>query len=219
MKEKLLAQLVLKYPGVSKKFLGLLAEKQSTKVTDETQIEGVINELDNLPISVTDLAAEWQKEGDARVNAAKQEWLKTPPKPDKPEKTDPPTPTPQPPTDEPAWFKAYREKQESESAEMRNKLAGIEKEKAIGSIKQQLSTKLKDVPASIWSKRVLPETEDAIEAFVTEVKADYQADFVEKGLLNMTSGGGNGHATGSGKVDPAVIAFAKAKNEEAIKKQ
>jgi hypothetical protein len=167
MKEKILAQLIAKYPGVSKKFLGLLAEKQSTKVTDETQIEGVINELDNLPISVTDLAAEWQKEGDARVIAAKKEWLVNPPKPDKPPKTDPPPTDPPKPDDEPAWFKAYREANDA-------KLNGLLQEKQQQSLQQKLKSheKLKDIPEKFWSKRQLPKDEE-IDAFADEVATDY----------------------------------------------
>jgi membrane protein involved in colicin uptake len=91
--------------------------------------------------------------------------------------------------EEPAWFKAYREATDA-------KLSAFEKEKKQGTIKQQLADKLKDVPASIWSKRQLPESEDAIEAFITEVQEDYKTDFVDKGLITPAPGGSKGGNNG-----------------------
>lgn len=193
MKEKILAQLVQKYAGVSKKFLGLWAERLTTKVTEENQIEGAVNELDNLPISITDLAAEWQKEGDARVNTAKQEWVKNPPKPDNPKPDPKPEPKPEPPKDDtPEWAKALIEQNRALS----EKVAGIEKEKTQGTIKQQLSEKLKDLPANYWSKRALPDAEDKIEAFVSEVQDDYKTDFLDKGLITQPASGGSNKSNG-----------------------
>jgi hypothetical protein len=188
MKEKILAQLVSKYAGVSKKFLGLWADKLVPKVTEETQIEGVVNELENLPITIPDLAAEWQREGDTRVTEAKKEWEKK--NPPKPPKTDTP---PEPPKDDdvPAWAKTLIDQNKTLS----EKIQGFEKDKTLGSIKQQLQAKLKDVPASIWSKRAMPETEDAIDAFVTEVQEDYKTDFVDKGLITPAPGGSKGGNT------------------------
>jgi hypothetical protein len=64
MKEKLLAELKKKYTGqLTVKYMEALAERLEPKVKDEKDIEGVINELENLPIKITDL----QAEGDRRA--------------------------------------------------------------------------------------------------------------------------------------------------------
>jgi hypothetical protein len=70
MKEKILAELVKKFPGLSKEFLGFWAEKMAVKTTEESAIEGAIGELEKLPIPLTDLAAAFQKEGDKRATEA-----------------------------------------------------------------------------------------------------------------------------------------------------
>ena len=69
-KAKILAQLVKDYPGLSKHVLGLIADKLAAKVTDESEIEGAIAELENTPISIKDYADFLQKETDRRVAAA-----------------------------------------------------------------------------------------------------------------------------------------------------
>lgn len=96
--------------------------------------------------------------------------------------------------DEPAWFKAYREKQEQESVELKNKIGSFEKEKTQGSIKQKLAERLKELPANYWSKRAMPEKEEDLEAFVTEVQTDYKTDFIEPGLITNPGGGNKGGA-------------------------
>lgn len=191
MREKLLAQLITKYPGVSKKFLGLWADKLAAKVTEESQIEGAINELDNLPVSIQDLATEFQKEGDNRVTVAKKEWLKNPPKPDKPtDKTDDTPPNPDQPTDDvPAWAKSLIDSNKA----LAEKLQGIEAEKAQKTIKEKIAESLKasGVPEQYWSKMALPAKEDEIETFTTSVSQDW----VNLGLSTSTKpvvGGGAG---------------------------
>ena len=64
MKEKILAELKKKYAGqLTTKFMESLSERLAAKVTEETQIEGAIAELENSPIKITDL----QSEGDRRA--------------------------------------------------------------------------------------------------------------------------------------------------------
>ncbi len=71
MYDKILAQLLVRNPGVSKIVLGLLADKMASKITEENQIEGVIKEYENNSlISVAEYAALVQKEGDKRVSDA-----------------------------------------------------------------------------------------------------------------------------------------------------
>lgn len=176
MRDKLLAQLIAKYPGVSKKFLGLWADKLAAKVTEETQIEGAISELDNLPVSITDLATEFQKEGDNRVDTARKEWLNNPPKPNKPVKTDDPKPNDPPKDDEmPSWFKPFAEKMQA-----------IESEKAITSIRGKITEKLKDVPVDFYNEWALPQSETEIDSFVEKVQAKHTA--YEQSIINKSLG-------------------------------
>lgn len=75
MWEKILAQLATKHPGVSKSVLGLLAKKLADKVTEESQIEGVITDYEtNSPISIKEYADFVQQQGDTRVTEAKKKW-------------------------------------------------------------------------------------------------------------------------------------------------
>jgi len=64
MKEKIITELKKKHSGqLTAKFMESLAERLSAKVEKEEDIQGVIDELDNSPIKLTDL----QAEGDRRA--------------------------------------------------------------------------------------------------------------------------------------------------------
>jgi len=74
MKEKLLLELNKKYAGqATSKFLESLAERLAEKVEKESEIEGIIAELDKSPIRVTDL----QSEGDRRATELQAKFTKT----------------------------------------------------------------------------------------------------------------------------------------------
>ncbi len=75
----------------------------------------------------------------------------------------------------PEWFKTYQKSVD-------DKLDGILKEKSVNSIRQQATEKLKDVPAKFWNKRALPEKDEDIETFITEVQNDYKE--FHQGLVN-----------------------------------
>lgn len=201
MKEKISAELVKKFPGLSKKFLGLLADKLATKVTEESQIEGALAELDNSPIPITDLATEFQKEGDRRVTDAEKEWKKkNPPKPEG-KTEDPKSDDPPKNDDVPEWAKA-----------LLNEVKTLKREKVQGTMKEQLKAKLKDVPESYYAKRALPEKEEDLEAFAEEVKADYSAfegELVEKGLMSTKRPvDGNGGPANTAAVDADIKEWA-----------
>jgi hypothetical protein len=185
-KEKILAELVKKYPGLSKQFLGLVAVQMATKVTEEGGIEAAVAELDNAPISIETLAAEFQKEGDRRVTEAMK------PKPPKTEEKPKPENPPAPAEEIPAWAK----KMEETNRALAEKLAALESEKTKGTIKQKAADALKDVPAWFWEEWALPEKEEDLESFVTKAKTKYETvtqDSNNKGLANMiTPKGGNG---------------------------
>ncbi len=200
MKQKLLAQLITKYPGVSKKFLGFWADKLLPKVTEESQIQGVVDELENLPVSITDLAAEYQSEGDRRVTEAKKE---NPPKPD-PGKTDDPKPDPKP-DDTATLLKTLLQEVQT-----------LKADKVQSSMKTKAAEQLKGIPASYYAKRALPEKEEDLAAFVQEVQDDYSAfrqEMIDGGLMNNTPPAGGKSGASATTVDPDIVAFGKKQNE------
>jgi hypothetical protein len=172
MKDKLLAKLVAKYPGLPKQFLGLFADKLATKVTEESQIDATIAELDNLPVSIQDLAAEYQKEGDRRVTEAAKKIAPSKTDPVKPEpgKADPPAPA-----DE--WAKT-----------MMQELQTLKAEKVQTSMKSKLSELLKDskIPAKFYERLPLPEKDEDLAAFAETIKTDYtefKQGLVDEGVV------------------------------------
>lgn len=185
MKEKILAQLQLKFAGVSKKALGLIADKLAKKVTAEDGIEQAITDFDNA-VSIKEFADDLQREGDTRVGDAKKQWEKENPKPaDPPKPTDPPKPG-----DEiPAWAKA-----------LTDQISTLTREKAQSSIRTQAEALLKDVPVKFWGGRAIPEKEEELQTFVESVTKDY-GDFkqglIDEGLMSATppAGGGGGGTT------------------------
>lgn len=204
MREKILAQLVSKYAGVSKNALGLLADKLAKKVTEESGIEQAITDLDNA-YPITEFAADLQREADRRVGDAKKEWEKknppTPPKLDNPPINDPPKPD-----EMPAWAKT-----------LVDQVANLTKEKAHGTIQAKAKELLKDVPEVIWKGRALPENEDGLDGFVQEVTKDYndyKQDQINKGLMSATppAGSGDGKPSGGGDkkaIDANIVEWAK----------
>jgi hypothetical protein len=174
MKSKILAELVKKFPGLSKVLLGLIADQLAEKVTEESGIDQAITDFDNA-VSIKKLATEFQKEGDRRVTDAKKEWDKKNTKPadddtdddddqdddqnkakskkDKKPKSDEP----------PSWAKGLIETVQK-----------LTKEKVQSSILEQARAKLKGVPEKFWNKRTLPEKDEDLETFVAEIEADWK---------------------------------------------
>lgn len=88
--------------------------------------------------------------------------------------------------DTPAWAKALIEQNKT----LAQDLAAIKGEKVISTMKAKATEKLKEVPAAFWGKRAIPENDEALEAFVTEVTADYttfKQEMTEQGLSVLSS--------------------------------
>lgn len=214
-RDQILAQLRAKFPGASAKFLGRIADKIAKKVTEESQIEGAITELENADVPLSELIQEFQAEGDRRVTEAQREWKKKNPgqqqqqESNNPEKKEPPT------GDEPpAWAKSLIEEVKT-----------LRAEKTQTSMKAKAAEKLKDVPADYYSEWALPEKEEDLDGFVEKVQTKYTA--FKQSLANegfsQTSKPASGAAGGTGgaasdKVDPDVLVFAKKQNEKATSK-
>lgn len=73
MKEKILAELKKKYAGqLTQSFMENLADRLAEKVTKEEEIQGVIDELDKLPIKIKDLQAEGDRRATELQKSSKQ---------------------------------------------------------------------------------------------------------------------------------------------------
>ncbi|SEV88856.1 hypothetical protein SAMN05428988_0151 [Chitinophaga sp. YR573] len=192
MKEKILAQLRVKYPGVPKELLGQIADKMAVKVTAEDQIQGAIGELDNLPLSITDYAAFLQKEGDRRATDARKGYVPATEQDD--EKKDPANPNPK---DKP------EKGGDSEIAKLVQavtaltaKVDGYEKKDQQKSFSQQLNEKLieKKIPVVLAKGRLVEKAED-IETVLAEIEADhnsYKQELANQGFsTNTIPGSGN----------------------------
>lgn len=218
MRNKIFSELVKKFPGLDKKFLGLIADKLAKKVTEESGIEQAITDYDNAA-SITDLATEFQKEGDRRVNDAKKEWEKKNPPKQSDKTDDDEDEDPDDEDDDDAAKKGKEKTSKKKSSDrtpkyikdltdgikaLTEKVGNLEKEKTQGTIKDKIKNhqKVKDViPEKFWSKRVIPEKEEDLETFIDDVANDWEEIHpVEEGAKRPAlSGSGGGKEESGGK--------------------
>lgn len=204
MKEKILAAIKAKFPHVnlSKKRLEAIAAKIEAKVIDdETKIDAALDVFNEYnPLVEMAKQDDTLRDLNSKVKAA-------PAKKDEPVKVEPVVAD----DDAPAWAKAMIE----QNTRLVNDLAAIKGEKAAASIRtkatEMLNEKGKEVPASYWGKRALPEKEDDLEAFTTEVRTDYAAfakEMTEKGLSVLSAPRSGAPVTvGTKTVNPEVKQF------------
>jgi len=206
-KEKIIAAFKLKYPGInlSKARLNAIATRIETKVIDdETKIDAALAAMDDA-YPFTEIAKD-----DDKIRTLE---AKTKPAP----KTETPAEKAAreaaealaQPDDTPAWAKALIEQNKTLAQEM----AAIKGEKVIDSMRAKATEKLKEIPATFWIKRSIPENDEALEAFVTEVTTDYSTfkqEMTNSGLSVLPtprSGAGGHEATKAVSAD--VKAFAE----------
>lgn len=173
-KDKILAELRKKYPGLAANVLGLLAEKLEPTVSEESQIEAAVTALENSPIKPADYAQFVQKEGDRRVTEALK---KTPPAP-KPNEPNPPKPAD--PNDPLAQLL-------QEFNKVSAKLEQLEKREGQKTVTEQLHAKLieKKIPVSL-AKIVSVESADQLDTALAAVEAEWNTmkqDLTNKGLM------------------------------------
>lgn len=219
MKDKILAAIKAKFPGVnlSKKRLEAIAAKIELKVIDdESKIDAALATYDEY-----NSLAELAKQDDALRN------LEAHKKANPGKKEDPikPIEVVEPPLDEntPAWVKLILE----QNKKLSEGLAAIQGEKAQSTIRTKLTTLLsekgKEVPASYWGKRAIPEKEEELDAFVTDVQTDYSAfkkELTEQGLsvLSAPRAGQGASAAGGGskEVSPEIQKFVASTQAKAV---
>ncbi|GAA0561602.1 hypothetical protein [Chitinophaga japonensis] len=217
MKEKILAQLRVKFPGVPKELLGRIADKMATKVTAEDQIQGAIGELDNLPLSITDYAAFLQQEGDRRVTDAKKTWEQSQSKQDEDddEGDDPASakPDPKPGKKEKKGGNDDIAKLTAAVQALTEKVNSNEQKHTQKTLTEQLHAKLgeKKIPVVFAKGRSVEKAED-LETVLAEIESDhntYKQELVNQGFAVGTApAGGNGGNVDKTKVEADIGAWA-----------
>jgi hypothetical protein len=209
-KDKILAELRKKYPGLAANVLGLLSEKLEPTVTEEGQIETAVAGLENLPIKPQDLAAFLQKEGDRRVTEAlKKKVEPTPPKDDPAPKDDP--------TDQSSALA-------KQLAALSAKLEAIEKKESQKTVTDQLHAKLREkkIPVQFASGIQIQSVEE-LDAAVQQAEATFtevRQEMVNEGLVAaLPKPGGSGGFDPQTKNVAAVDAEIKAWAEKAKAQQ
>lgn len=217
MKEKILVQLRVKFPGVPKELLGRVADKMATKVTAEDQIQGAIGELDNLPLSITDYAAFLQQEGDRRVTDAKRAWEQSQNKPDEDDDQED-DPAPAKPDSKPG--KKEKKGGNDDIAKLTaavqaltEKVNSTEQRQTQKTLSEQLHVKLgeKKIPVVFAKGRTVDKPED-LETVLAEIESDhnaYKQELVNQGFAQGTSpAGGSGGNIDKTKVEADIGAWA-----------
>lgn len=186
MKEKILSALKTKHAGVQDSVLGRIADKLAKTVKTEEEITVAVE-----AVTIQQIIESY---GDSRATEATQTALQNHrkklgldendnpvnPKPGDPKPGDPTPPDP----NEPAWFKAYREAQDKQTADLKAKLEGYEKSKTQEAIRGKLVETLKtkgvdEVFIPLLTRNLTIESEDAIEATAETLLTDYK-DIVQK---------------------------------------
>lgn len=158
MKEKILALLKTKFPGVDEATLSRIAEKKATGVTDESQLQTIAD-----GVSFTDVLNSY---GDFRANTAvtsavsnyeKKHGLKD----GKPIENPNPNPNPKPEDkkdDVPAWAQALIDSNKNLSTE----LSALKQEKLQATRQEQILAKAKEygIPESQAKRYAIPDDAD-----------------------------------------------------------
>lgn len=209
MKEKILAQLKAKYAGVQNVLLGLIADKLSATVTEESAIEQAIADLEKSPLSITDLGKLLQTEGDKRATEAattrettlkeKFNFVEKSADPGKDKGKDDENPT----------LKAIQE--------IKQELASLKNEKVHGTLRNQLieALKGKNVPETFFKKIIESKEvnkEEEITPLVDDIFNSYKAfeqDMIDQGFSKVNKPLGNPNKEG---VSDMVATFVDMKN-------
>lgn len=214
MKQKILAKLVVKYKGLSKQLLGLVADKMAAKVTEESEIEGAIAELDEMLIPVPEYAKLLQQEGDRRVTEAKKTFQQT---------ADDTEDDPEDNSEEPEQKSKSKNKGGNDpiaklAQQIQNlttEITSFKQKEQQQTLSQKLAAALKEkkIPEVLMKGRVVEKEED-LETVIAEIEADHTA--LKQELNNEALGSGGRPIVGGGapadktKITSDIDAWAKA---------
>lgn len=203
MKEKILAAIKQRFPAInlSKKRLEQISAKiESMVIDDDTKVDAALDQYNNFnPLVDIAKADDTQRNLEAKLKVATQQKTKDDIVNPEPQNDDPETPV---------WAKSLIESNKLLSA----KLQAIEGKEHQQTIKQKATSLLKEIPASYWNKRALPENEDKLDDFITDVQTDYKSftqEMTDKGLTHIPVPGGGNHQVKKEAVSPEVRAFAE----------
>jgi hypothetical protein len=194
MREKIKDQLKAKLQTLGVKNLSntridAIADKLATKITEETEIDAKLDELNDI-MPFADIAKQ-----DDRLRTL--ESKKDKPATQQQQQQDPP------PADEmPSWAKPLFEK-----------VTALEAEKQKEAIRNKVHKheKLKNIPQILLKGRTLPEKEEDIDAFVAEVESDFAAfnqEVVEKGLATGSKPASSTTKNEAATIDAEIAAWA-----------
>lgn len=170
MKGKILTQLKTKYAnlGFGEKAFDGVADYLSKTVTEESQIETAISGVEPLLKAFQGDIDKVRTELSTKTKELEELKKKSP----EPEKKDPPKPD----SDEPAWFKTFKEEQAKklEALEKENQTFKAEKAKETRAV--TVANKVKELGIPEWRMKgvVVPEEldETGITTFLTEIKQE-----------------------------------------------
>lgn len=198
-KDKILAELRKKFAGLPANILGQIADKLAAKATEESQIEGLITELDNLPISLPDYAKLIQQEGDRRVTEAEKKW--------KAERKSDPDPDPK---NDPMPDNTLAKKIEA----LEKQLADWNKEKSVSQLTEQLHAKLKEEKIPVqFAKGFLVDKAEDLDTVLASVKEHYTStkqEMINQGLMTAGAPVGGGTPLKTDNIDADIAAWAGA---------
>lgn len=190
LKAQILAKLKAKHSGLSNEFLGFVADKLDAKITEESQIEGAIDELDKGAISLADQASFFQSESDRRVTAAKAKWEADNKKPGA-------TKTSKKKEDDDEGQEGDETKKELEA--LKEKFEAFTKNQTTQSLTEKLHLKLKEknIPLTFAKGRTV-DSEEKLDELVGEIETDFnevKQGFTNQGLSQMSGTPAGGTAT------------------------
>lgn len=191
LKEKIIARIKAKFPALNfgTKRLDAIADRLDTKITDENEIDAKLDEFNEL-FPFEEIAKTDDKVRD--LTSKVKNAIKPADTPSQSSSQQQQTTT-APADDTPAWAKSLVESNQK----LAEKLEKLEKEKTQQSLQAKLAAneKLKGVSPVFYNKRPLPEKEEDLEAFVDEIKADW--DTMRQESNNEALGGGTRPVTGT----------------------
>lgn len=183
MKVKLLSALKTKYNnlGFGDKAFDGVADYLSKTVTEENQIETAISGVEGLLKAFQgDIDKVRGEKTELQKKYDELEKNKSDKKDDKKDDSNP---------DEPAWFKAYREKQETEQTALKQEIEGFKKKETQTGYSEKLKTALKEknIPEGYYSKRNLViESDEQLQTVTAEIESDwtnFRQDQINAGVM------------------------------------
>ena len=184
MKQKILAELKKKFPGLQNEFLLFIAAELEAKVKEDSEIEGAITELDTV-LPIKKQADFFQSESDRRVTEAKKKF--------EAEKK---------PEDKKEDKKDGKPSDDDETKEMLKKaierLDAFEKKESQSKLSERLKIELskKKIPLQ-FAKRVVVESEEQLDVVLSEIETDYNE--VMQGKIDSELEGSSRPKGSSGK--------------------